>query len=250
MQTVQMRMFLNLMTALLHTDSVLMREVKAFQSPDVVRATEGESVQLNCTFEALGRVGKIVWRRAFENAEVSDRNPFYERRLETLGSELFAQGKTSIKINRVSKMDSDYYYCQVEFMTTGKSNGTTTQLVVTDQHGTDCPQPIISQSFSLMLGLLGLFTLAIIVLFFRLYSQHKVLSSLKGSHTVTQVKGNDCTDEAIEVQETSSGPRQETVLPFKSQISLPVYSTVKVLSTAREITSSNQHLTYAQVTFH
>ncbi|XP_048376288.1 uncharacterized protein LOC125446623 [Stegostoma tigrinum] len=250
MQTIQMRMFLNLMIALSHTDSVLMKEVKVFQSPDVVHVTEGASVQLNCTFETLGPVGQIVWKRAFENAEVSVRNPFYERRLETLGSELFAQGKASIKINRVSKIDSDYYYCQVEFMTIGKSHGTTTQLVVTDQYGTDCPDPPISQSFLLMLAPLALFTLVIIVLFFRLYSQHKVLESLKGSHTVTHVKGNDRRDEAIEVQETSSGPRQETVLPFKSQTSLPVYSTVKVLSTVRETTSSNQHLTYAQVTFH
>ncbi|XP_043533739.1 uncharacterized protein LOC122541178 [Chiloscyllium plagiosum] len=250
MQTVQRWMFLNVMTVFLQTDNVLMREVKVVQSPNV-HVTEGESVQLNCTFDVLNTVGRIVWRRAIENMEISNSNPFYKRRLEKSGAELFVQGKAFIKLNRVLKLDSDFYYCEVEFPAIGSRNGTATQLVVTDKNRADRPPLNFGQLFSLMLGLLGLFTLVIIVLLSRLYCQHKALSRLKESHIVTQMKGNDCVHEEIEAQETSTGPRHETVLPFKSQIScVPVYSTVQALSAGTEITSSNQHVSYGQAIFH
>ncbi|GCC33669.1 hypothetical protein chiPu_0012139 [Chiloscyllium punctatum] len=113
-------------------DNVLMREVKVLQSPNV-HVTEGESVQLNCTFDAPpNAVGRIVWRRAIENMEVSNSNPFYKKRLEKSGAELFVQGKAFIKLNRVLKLDSDFYYCEVELPAIGRGNGTATQLVVTD----------------------------------------------------------------------------------------------------------------------
>ncbi|XP_078422354.1 uncharacterized protein LOC144695329 [Cetorhinus maximus] len=99
-----------------------------------------------------------------------------------------------VKIDNLAKMDSDFYYCEVEVPMYGRGNGTGTQLFVTNKKAADCPPPGVptsNRTFPLMLGLLGLFVLAILLLLSRLYCQHKAISRLKGSHTVTLARRND-----------------------------------------------------------
>ncbi|XP_078075208.1 uncharacterized protein LOC144497639 [Mustelus asterias] len=132
MQTICTWTFLNFMAILLHIDHGLRGDIEVFQSPDAINVTEGDSVQLNCTFELNQKVGRVLWRRASENMELSARNIFYQSRIQKSGPKLFAQSMAFIRINNVAKMDSDFYYCEVEVPGFGSGNGTGTQLIVTN----------------------------------------------------------------------------------------------------------------------
>ncbi|XP_067829800.1 uncharacterized protein [Heptranchias perlo] len=258
MQTIHIWTILNLVTMFLHIDNGLMSELSVFQSPANITLTEGDSVQMNCTFEGNGTVGRVGWRRASQNVEVLDRNPFYQNRLTKSGPELFAQQLAFIKIVNLTKMDSDFYYCEVEIPTFGDGNGTGTQLIITEKKVPNCPPRDVSTNdgaFPLTTGVLSLFSVIIILLLCRLYYQSKVISRLKGPHTVTQ-SGRGELYEIIELQvslpnqesATPSDPRYST-LPLNSDVSFPDYSTVNASRFSRQSIPSNQPLCEVLSTF-
>ncbi|XP_067865593.1 natural cytotoxicity triggering receptor 3-like isoform X2 [Heterodontus francisci] len=226
-------------------------ELKVFQSPAAINVTEGGSMQLNCTFEANQTVGRVVWRRASENMEMSDSNPFYQRRIVKSGPTLFAQKMIFIKIHNLTKMDSDFYYCEVEIQGIGVETGKGTQLIVIDKKATDCPPLGVSIKdgiFPIMLRIfLGLFTVVIILLLSRLYHQRKAIRRLKGSHTVALSISDDHQYDQVQIQATPS-PTQETILPNNCNASFLEYSTIMWAADKGSI-PSNQHLTYVQSTF-
>ncbi|XP_038673028.1 uncharacterized protein LOC119976535 [Scyliorhinus canicula] len=247
MQTIRIWAFLNFMAILIQIDYGLRREIHVVQFPASINVTEGESVQLNCTFELSWKVGRVVWRRASGNTELSLWNPFYQGRMQMSGADLFAQSVAFIKIENLAKMDSDVYYCEVEVPTIGGGNGTGTQLTVTDRNVADCPPAGVSTNdrvYPLVLGLLGCSILVMILLLSRLHCQHQAISRLKGLQTVTPARRRSADMYGIiEVQETPSESRQGTVLQSYYSAPFREYSNIRSPGADKGSIFSNQGLT-------
>ncbi|XP_077688942.1 uncharacterized protein LOC144274184 [Eretmochelys imbricata] len=115
------------------------------QSPAVLRASPGETVNLSCSFEnRQGSVAKATWTRAPGVVLESD-HPFYSGRLNVSHLDLLRKGEATLTLSELEKRDSGLYQCHISIRQGESGTGAGTELQLTGRNQSDTgkePAPV------------------------------------------------------------------------------------------------------------
>uniref|UniRef100_A0A8C3P715 Ig-like domain-containing protein n=1 Tax=Chrysemys picta bellii TaxID=8478 RepID=A0A8C3P715_CHRPI len=107
------------------------------QSPAVLRASPGETMTLNCSFEnRQGSRVKATWTRA-PGVVLDSAHPFYSGRLNVSHLDLLQKGEATLTLSELEQRDSGLYQCQIEFYQGESGTGAGTKLRVTGRNQSD-----------------------------------------------------------------------------------------------------------------
>ncbi|XP_074826822.1 T-cell antigen CD7-like [Natator depressus] len=119
--------------------------LRVLQSPAVLRASPGETVNLSCSFENRpGSVAKATWTRAPGVVLESD-HPFYSGRLNMSDLDLLRKGEVTLTLLELEKRDSGLYQCHISIRQGESGTGAGTELQVMGRNQSDTgkkPAPI------------------------------------------------------------------------------------------------------------
>ncbi|XP_043383838.1 uncharacterized protein LOC119567620 isoform X3 [Chelonia mydas] len=111
------------------------------QSPAVLRASPGETVNLSCSFEnRQGSVVKATWTIAPGVVLESD-HPFYSGRLNMSDLDLLRKGEATLTLSEVEERDSGLYQCQISIHQGERGTGAGTELQVMGRNQSDTGFP-------------------------------------------------------------------------------------------------------------
>ncbi|XP_043383859.1 natural cytotoxicity triggering receptor 3-like isoform X2 [Chelonia mydas] len=111
------------------------------QSPAVLRASPGETVNLSCSFENIpGSMAKATWNRAPGVVLDSD-HPFYKGRLNVSHLDLLQKGEATLTLSELEERDSGLYQCQISIHQGESGTGAGTELQVTGRNQSDTAPP-------------------------------------------------------------------------------------------------------------
>ncbi|XP_077690075.1 uncharacterized protein LOC144274850 isoform X1 [Eretmochelys imbricata] len=115
------------------------------QSPVVLRASPGETVNLSCSFEnRQGSVVKATWTIAPGVVLESD-HPFYSGRLNMSDLDLLRKGEVTLTLSKLEKRDSGLYQCHISIRQGESGTGAGTELQVMGRNQSDTgkePAPV------------------------------------------------------------------------------------------------------------
>ncbi|XP_074975161.1 CD276 antigen-like [Caretta caretta] len=123
------------------------------QSPAVLRASPGETVNLSCSFEnRQGSVAKASWTRA-PGVVLESHHPFYKGRLNVSDLDLLRKGEATLTLSELEKRDSGLYQCHISNRQGESGTGAGTKLQVTGRNQSDTgkePAPVGCCSWELL----------------------------------------------------------------------------------------------------
>ncbi|XP_044838813.1 uncharacterized protein LOC123345822 [Mauremys mutica] len=139
------------------------------QSPAVLRASPGETVTLNCSFEnTQGSMAKASWTRA-PGVVLDSAHLFYSGRLRMSHLDLLQKGEATLTLSELELRDSGLYQCHISIHQgeSGTGAGTELQVMGRNQSDTDkvpapsrsCARELLYQ-VTIALGLLLILGLA------------------------------------------------------------------------------------------
>ncbi|XP_074975714.1 uncharacterized protein LOC125621274 isoform X1 [Caretta caretta] len=115
------------------------------QSPVVLRASPGETMNLSCSFEnRQGSVVKATWTIAPGVVLESD-HPFYSGRLNMSDLDLLRKGEVTLTLSELEKRDSGLYRCHISIRQGESGTGAGTELQVMGRNQSDTgkePAPV------------------------------------------------------------------------------------------------------------
>ncbi|XP_043353145.1 tyrosine-protein phosphatase non-receptor type substrate 1-like isoform X2 [Dermochelys coriacea] len=115
------------------------------QSPAVLQASPGETVNLSCSFEnRLGSMAKATWTRA-PRVELDSDHPFYKGRLNVSHLGLLQKGEATLILSELEQRDSGLYWCQISIHLGDSGTGAGTELRVMGRNHSDTgkePSPV------------------------------------------------------------------------------------------------------------
>ncbi|CAM4655417.1 unnamed protein product [Lepidochelys olivacea] len=115
------------------------------QSPAVLRASPGETVNLSCSFEnRQGSVAKASWTRA-PGVVLESHHPFYKGRLNVSDLDLLRKGEATLTLSELEKRDSGLCQCHISNCQGESGTGAGTKLQVTGRNQSDTgkePAPV------------------------------------------------------------------------------------------------------------
>ncbi|CAM4564153.1 unnamed protein product [Lepidochelys kempii] len=107
------------------------------QSPAVLRASPGETVNLSCSFEnRQGSVAKASWTRA-PGVVLESHHPFYKGRLNVSDLDLLRKGEVTLTLSELEKRDSGLYQCHISIRQGESGTGAGTELQVMGRNQSD-----------------------------------------------------------------------------------------------------------------
>ncbi|XP_043383864.1 natural cytotoxicity triggering receptor 3-like isoform X4 [Chelonia mydas] len=111
------------------------------QSPAVLRASPGETVNLSCSFEnRQGSVVKATWTISPGVVLESD-HPFYRGRLNMSDLNLLRKGEVTLTLSELEKRDSGLYQCHISIRQGESGTGAGTELQVMGRNQSDTAPP-------------------------------------------------------------------------------------------------------------
>ncbi|CAM4657838.1 unnamed protein product [Caretta caretta] len=111
------------------------------QSPAVLRASPGETVNLSCFFKyRQGSVTKVIWTIA-PGVVLDSHHPFYSGRLNMSDLDLLQKGEATLTLSELEKRDSGLYQCQISIQQGESGTGAGTELQVTGRNQSDTGFP-------------------------------------------------------------------------------------------------------------
>ncbi|XP_065419160.1 natural cytotoxicity triggering receptor 3-like [Chrysemys picta bellii] len=123
------------------------------QSPAVLRASPGETVTLNCSFEnRQGSMARATWTRA-PGVVLDSAHPFYNGRLNVSHLDLLQKGEAMLTLSELEQRDSGLYQCQISIHQGESGTGAGTELQVMGRNQSDTgeePAPAGSCSWELL----------------------------------------------------------------------------------------------------
>ncbi|XP_074975221.1 uncharacterized protein LOC142068998 [Caretta caretta] len=115
------------------------------QSPVVLRASPGETVNLSCSFEnRLGSAVNVRWTRA-PGVVLESHHPFYKGRFKVFFRDLLQKEEVILTLSDLEKRDSGLYQCQISIQQGESGTGAGTELQVMGRNQSDTgkePAPI------------------------------------------------------------------------------------------------------------
>ncbi|XP_043383855.1 uncharacterized protein LOC119567628 [Chelonia mydas] len=119
--------------------------LKVHQSPAVLRASPGETVNLSCSFEnRRDSKAKATWTRAPGVVLESD-HPFYSGRLNMSDLDLLQKGEATLTLSELEERDSGLYRCHISIHQGERGTGAGTELQVMGRNQSDTgkePAPV------------------------------------------------------------------------------------------------------------
>ncbi|CAM4655390.1 unnamed protein product [Lepidochelys olivacea] len=115
------------------------------QSPAVLRASPGETVNLSCFFKyRQGSVTKVIWTIA-PGVVLESHQPFYSGRLNVSDLDLLRKGEVTLTLSKLEQRDSGLYRCQISIHQGESGTGAGTELQVMGRNQSDTgkePAPV------------------------------------------------------------------------------------------------------------
>uniref|UniRef100_A0A8C0G8L9 Ig-like domain-containing protein n=1 Tax=Chelonoidis abingdonii TaxID=106734 RepID=A0A8C0G8L9_CHEAB len=106
-------------------------------SPADLRASPGETVTLNCSFEnTQGSMAKATWTRA-PRVVLDSAHPFYRGRLSMSHLDLLQKGEATLTLSELELRDSGLYQCHISIRKGESGTGAGTELLVTGRNQSD-----------------------------------------------------------------------------------------------------------------
>ncbi|CAM4564216.1 unnamed protein product [Lepidochelys kempii] len=107
------------------------------QSPAVLRASPGETVNLSCFFKyRQGSVTKVIWTIA-PGVVLESHHPFYSGRLNVSDLDLLRKGEVTLTLSKLEQRDSGLYRCQISIHQGESGTGAGTELQVMGRNQSD-----------------------------------------------------------------------------------------------------------------
>ncbi|CAM5159434.1 unnamed protein product, partial [Eretmochelys imbricata] len=107
------------------------------QSPAVLRASPGETVNLSCFFKyRQGSMTKVIWTIA-RGVVLDSQHPFYSGRLNMSDLDLLQKGEATLTLSELEKRDSGLYQCQISIRQGESGTGEGTELQVMGRNQSD-----------------------------------------------------------------------------------------------------------------
>ncbi|XP_074826818.1 natural cytotoxicity triggering receptor 3-like, partial [Natator depressus] len=151
------------------------------QSPVVLRASPGETMNLSCSFEnRQGSMAKATWTISPGVVLESD-HPFYSGRLNVSFRDLLRKGEATLTLSELEKRDSGLYQCQISIHQGERGTGAGTELQVMGRNQSDTgkePAPVgccardLLYQVAIALGLLLILGLVVTLLLKRHRAPH------------------------------------------------------------------------------
>ncbi|XP_074927652.1 natural cytotoxicity triggering receptor 3-like isoform X1 [Chelonoidis abingdonii] len=111
--------------------------LRVLQSPADLRASPGETVTLNCSFEnTQGSMAKATWTRA-PRVVLDSAHPFYRGRLSMSHLDLLQKGEATLTLSELELRDSGLYQCHISIRKGESGTGAGTELLVTGRNQSD-----------------------------------------------------------------------------------------------------------------
>ncbi|XP_043383858.1 uncharacterized protein LOC119563573 isoform X2 [Chelonia mydas] len=111
------------------------------QSPAVLRASPGETVNLSCSFDnRQGSVFKATWTIA-PGVVLESHHPFYSGRLNVSDLDLLQRGEVTLTLSELEQRDSGLYQCHISIRQGESGTGAGTELQVMGRNQSDTAPP-------------------------------------------------------------------------------------------------------------
>ncbi|CAM2101364.1 unnamed protein product [Caretta caretta] len=115
------------------------------QSPAVLRASPGETVNLSCSFENRpGSAVNVRWTRA-PGVILESHHPFYKGRFKVFFRDLLQKEEVTLTLSDLEKRDSGLYQCHISIRQGESGTGAGTELQVMGRNQSDTgkePAPV------------------------------------------------------------------------------------------------------------
>ncbi|CAM4655453.1 unnamed protein product [Lepidochelys olivacea] len=107
------------------------------QSPAVLRASPGETVNLSCSFENRpGSAVNVRWTRA-PGVILESHHPFYKGRFKVFFRDLLQKEEVTLTLSELEKRDSGLYQCHISICQGESGTGAGTELQVMGRNQSD-----------------------------------------------------------------------------------------------------------------
>ncbi|XP_074975166.1 uncharacterized protein LOC142068947 isoform X5 [Caretta caretta] len=111
------------------------------QSPAVLRASPGETVNLSCSFENRpGSAVNVRWTRA-PGVILESHHPFYKGRFKVFFRDLLQKEEVTLTLSDLEKRDSGLYQCHISIRQGESGTGAGTELQVMGRNQSDTAPP-------------------------------------------------------------------------------------------------------------